>query len=725
MPTRGSNPLHLPARPGRPGAALKVDKRQPSRRLAAIVFTDIVDCSAVVHRGELLGERLLNRQKPVVRAVLRGHDGHEIKTAGDSFLIEFGSALSAVQAVIEIQKTLAAENAKAPKDPPVVLRASIYLGDIEHRDADVYGDGINIAARLLPLSPEGGLALSGSVLALVRQRFDLPLRSLGTPPLKNISHPVEVFVVDAEALQASAPPPAALAPAFSHKNSRSAIAIVMIIAMVLVGAAYWTRTQPASSAPSPLFTSGGIVGELPTRALTEQASIAVLPLVNQSGDPQYEYFSDGLTEELISALALAHVRELRVIGRGSSFQFKGRPTDSRIVGEMLKVSHLLEGSVRKQGGRVRVIARLVNVSDGSQVWTQTFDRQLKDIFAMQTEIADAVASALMLRLLSDAGNRTPANPDLDAYNALLLGNYYYERNDSENWRKAIGYYGEAVKDDPNYALAYAKLGVTWGHLAGNYLAGKEAGVAYVEARRAAQRALVLDPNLAEGHAALGWVLMIADLDLMGAERELRRAVTLAPTEASPKHRLAFVLSCMGRTEEAMALLKQASVLDPLSFRGYYYLSLFLTARGHYEEADKAVRKALELQPTAATHYQQLAVIDVKRGRPDAALLDSLREPDEYWRDYAVALARQDLGDHSAADAALRDFTSNHAEDGAFQIATLHALRGEPDAAFEWLDKAYAARDPAITGLLMDPFLLVYRSDPRFAAFCRRAHIPEA
>ncbi len=696
---------------------MKASKRQPSRRLAAIVFTDIVNYSAFVHRDERLGERLLNRQKAVVRSLYPRFGGIEIKTAGDSFLLEFGSALAAVQAVIAIQRGLAAANAEARDDPPVLLRASIHLGDVEHRERDVYGDGVNIAARLLPLSPQGGLALSAAVLGLVRQRHALAWRSIGTPALKNISHPVEVFVVDAESLQTAEAAAAAVPDAQLPQRGRRLWAIGLsaaaVIALLIAALAIWKSAVPAPIADLTPALS------IPNRPLAaERASIAVLPLINQSGEDSGDYFSDGLTEEMITALA--QVRELRVIGRNSAFQFKGRPADARVIGELLKVGHLLEGSVRRQGTKVRIIARLVTVADGSQLWSASFDRELKDIFAVQVDIAQAVATQLKLQLIDREPHSASRAADLDAYNALLLGNYFYELNDHDSWRKAIDYYRQATVLDPAYALAWAKLATTATHMAGNYMAGEEAREAFRMARSAAEKALSIDPGLAEGHAALGWLLMIADLDLLSAERELRRAVELAPTEAGPKHRLAYVLGGLGRLDEAVSLIRSAFLFDPLGFRGWYYLGLFQTAQGRYDDAETALRKALELQPTAATQYQQLAMIKLMRGKPDLALLDALREPDPYWREYAVALARQRLGDPSAADAALRAFTEAHTEDGAFQIATLHALRGEAALAFEWLAKAQEMRDPATTGLRMDPFFARYRDDPRYAAFCKTA-----
>lgn len=261
-----------------------------TRKLAAIVFTDIVDYSALVHRDEALGERALERSRALVRRLVPRHGGREIETAGDSFLLEFPSALGAVRAVIAIQKELSRSNA-ASRDPPVALRASIPLGDVEYRGAKVFGDGVNIAARLLPLSPPGGLALSGSVRSLIRQRLEFPQRSIGTPPLKNISKPVEIFVVDADDLLALELPEARATPARRVLDRR--LLALIGAALLLLGGLLLINTQRESQSPV----------RMQTTPVADGPSIAVLPLVNSAGDSEDEYFADGLTEELIGRLA--------------------------------------------------------------------------------------------------------------------------------------------------------------------------------------------------------------------------------------------------------------------------------------------------------------------------------------------------------------------------------------------------------------------------------------
>ena len=277
----------------------------------------------------------------------------------------------------------------------------------------------------------------------------------------------------------------------------------------------------------------------PTRALAHfEKSIAVLPLVNSTGDPANEYFSDGMSEEFISSLS--RLQDLKVIGRTSSFQFKGKTDDSKTIGEKLGVYYLLEGSVRKSADRVRIAVALIKSGDGANVWSETYDRELKDIFAVQSEIAGAVAKQLKVALLGNNGQTaqlataaTPSNQNVEAYNALLQGNFYFNRRTAEDTRKAIGYYEEAIRLDPRYALAYAKLSLAAGNLATNYgsIATKERQEAIAKARASAKSALALDPNLAEAHLAQGVVLRDIDFNFAEAEAEYRRALELAPQNA--------------------------------------------------------------------------------------------------------------------------------------------------------------------------------------------------
>ena len=451
-------------------------------------------------------------------------------------------------------------------------------------------------------------------------------------------------------------------------------------------------------------------------------SIAVLPLVNTSGDPGNDYFSDGLSEELIAVLA--KIPGLKIIGRSSSFLFKGKSDDSRMIGEKLGVTNLLEGSVRKQGDRVRIVAELINAADGRALWSETYDRELKDVFAVQSEIATAVTEQLKIKLLgapakSDAA---PSNNNLAAYNALQQGTFYFRLSTEEGTRKATEFYGEAIRLDPRYALAYAQLSAAWRQLAATWLAGAEADEAYAKARNAAQTALSLAPDLATAHEALGWVLLTPDLDFAAAEAEFRKAEKLAPADAGPKFALSFLFAAQGRLAEAENIMRQTLALDPLGVIRYLNLARILIAGGRYDEAEAALRKAIELQPAAARLHAYLTTLDVIRGDAAAALQDAQLEPKGFWRDYALALALQIQNDRGAADASLQKLIDENAVSGPFQIATVYGLRKEPDKMFEWLERAYTEHDPGLTQLLGTPFLLNYRDDPRFAALCQKLKV---
>src|SRR5436309_208734 len=453
-------------------------------------------------------------------------------------------------------------------------------------------------------------------------------------------------------------------------------------------------------------------------------SVAVLPLVNTSGDPSNEYFSDGLSEELIAVLA--KIPDLKVIGRSSSFLFKGKSGDSGAIGQKLGVAHLIEGSVRKQGDRVRIVAELINAADGRAVWSETYDRELKDVFAVQSEIATAVTEQLKIKLLgapakSDAA---PSNDNLAAYNALQQGTFYFGLSTEEGTRKATEFYGEAIRLDPNYALAHANLSSAWRQLGTTWLGGgAEAKEAFAKARTAAQTALSLAPHLSAAHEAFGYVLLTSDLDFAGAEAELRAAEKLAPADPGPKGALCILLGAQGRIAESENVARQALALDPLGVIRHFNLARVLIGGGRYDEAEAALRKAVALQPAAARLHVHLTTIDVLRGDATGALHDAQLEPPGSWRDYALALAQQAQSDRVAADAALQKLINENAGTSPFQIAADYGLRNEPDKMFEWLDRAYTERDSGLTQLLVTPFILTYKNDPRFAAFCQKLKLP--
>ena len=293
----------------------------------------------------------------------------------------------------------------------------------------------------------------------------------------------------------------------------------------------------------------------------------------------------------------------------------------------------------------------------------------------------------------------------------------------EGTRKATEFYGEAIRLDPRYALAYAQLSAAWRQLAATWLAGgADANEGYAKARNAAQTALSLAPDLAAAHEALGWVLVTPDLDFAAAEVEFRKAEKLAPADAGPKFALSFLFAAQGRLAEAENIMRQTLPLDPLGVTRYLNLARILIASGRYDEAEAALRKAIELQPAAARLHAYLTTLDLIRGNAAAALQDAQLEPKGFWQDYALALAQQAQSDHAAADATLQTFIDEYAVSGPFQIATVYGLRKEPDKMFHWLERAYTEHDPGLTQLLGTPFILNYRDDPRFAALCQKLKV---
>jgi len=320
-------------------------------------------------------------------------------------------------------------------------------------------------------------------------------------------------------------------------------------------------------------------------------------------------------------------------------------------------------------------------------------------------------------------NERPTSGNLEAYNAFLKGKFYDVRQTDADIRKAIDFYNAAIKLDPDYAQAYASQSRAWSVLSGAFLSGAEAQRAFENARAAANSALRLAPDLAAAHLALGRLILWADFNWAGIEAEYRRALQLAPNDGSAKAALAEIQATLGHSEQAIELQQQALATDALNAQRYLWLTEYLMPTGRLDEAERAIRKAIQLQPTMAYAYPLLATIDVLRGNAAAALDSAVKTPPGMWQDIALAIARQVGSDRAAADAALQALIDKHADGSAFQVAETYAARKDPDRMFEWLDRAWANRDPGISSLLYDAFLRNYKDDPRFAAFCRKVGLP--
>jgi len=472
--------------------------------------------------------------------------------------------------------------------------------------------------------------------------------------------------------------------------------------IVALAAAFWLgRKRPEGGSGA----SAGAVAR----------SIAVLPFVDMSPGQDQEYFTDGLSEEL--ANTLARIPDLRVAGRTSAFQFKGRNEDLRDIGHKLNVATLLEGSVRKAGNRVRITAQLVKAADGFRLWSETYDRELVDVFAVQDDIARSVASALKVTLLGGK----PAAPDTEAYNLVLQARYLLQRATEENTGKAKGLLERALERDPKYAEAWADFALVYTrrYEQAQTLLAKEDALRKQE--EALERALVLDPDLADAHSRLARLRRLR-WDFAAAERSTKRALELSPGSPLVIGHAAGLASTLGRFDEAIALQKRALESDPLDLVGLYNLGLRYLAAGRASEAEETLKKVLELNPDDYGAHGLLGDAHLLQGRPDAALAEYEREPDPSERLAGLAMAQHALGHRVTSEAALRELVETYA-DQARLIATVHAYRGETDEAFAWLERAYQKRDPDLVYLKPAYFLNNLHGDPRWRALLKKMGLP--
>ena len=489
---------------------------------------------------------------------------------------------------------------------------------------------------------------------------------------------------------------------------------------------YWSKRKFATLIIGVAVIAAGLLAfqllRAPRLAITPKSdnkSIAVLPLLNESGDPKDEYFSDGLSEELIAALA--QIKDLKVIGRSSSFRFKERKDESKTIGEKLGVATLLEGTVRKQGERVRIVAELINAADGIELWTRTFDRELKDIFAVQQEIAAAVASSLKVTLLGldERSSANPATKNTEAHNAYLLGHYHFQRRNLEDYRKAVGYFDQAIALDPEYALAYAERSEAWTLVGDSTGEGK---TLWPKARSDGEKAVSIAPALAEAHAALGWVRFFTEWKFAEGLSELKRAKELSPANPTANDLLARVIVYLGRLGEAEKQGRQAVESDPLAYAAQNNLARILWYEGKLDEADAVARKAAKLQPTGAASRRWQVLVAIQRGDNETALREAQSEPDESYRRFEIALAQYARGDRKAADAALADLIAN-GRGLDYQVAQVYAVRGEKEKAFQWLQIAFDNHDTGMLALLVDPLLRSLSDDPRYKNLLARMAFP--
>ena len=520
---------------------------------------------------------------------------------------------------------------------------------------------------------------------------------------------------------AEVPPAESIAPRTGRRMDRLIIAVLALSLGYFALDKFLLAPRREAALVAHAEQSARQAATLAAPAAQAERSIAVLPFVNLSSDEEQTYFSDGLSEDLITALS--QFSGLKVISRNSSFRFRGSQDDARVIGAKLGVSHLLAGSVRRAGDVVRISADLVSASDGRTLWSQRFDRPYTDLFKLQDEITQAVATALKAKLLPD-GEATsqsdrPPSGNLDAYTAYLQGNFQAARSDHAGFQKSIHYFEQAVRLDPRYAQAHAQAAQSLMLDAAIFLSGAQFRAAAERAEAHTSAALAIDPRLALAHIARGLLLMNRDLDWRGAEREFLTARQLAPNDNQGPYVLGQAVAALGRGDEAIALLRRAAELDPLDVGRSYWLSILEAGRGNLAEAERLIDKTIELRPEAVQSSAQKVAVQVLRGQRAQALATAKAMPPGLWTDIAMAYAAQGGADPAVGNAALASLIRKQSEGAAYQIAQVQALRGDDAAVFAWLERAWVNRDTGLRRTLLDPFFVRYRKDARFVAFCRK------
>jgi adenylate cyclase len=627
-----------------------------TRRLAAIMFTDMVGSTQLAQRDERAALQLLRDQESLARPILEAHRGRLVKSTGDGFLVEFGNALDAVECAVEFQRS-AFERSTEDRQP-LRVRIGIHVGDVESEGTDILGDAVNIAARIEPIAEEGGICLSGPVYDQVSNKVPYTIEKLGPKNLKGVARPIDVYRV----------------------------------------------LLPWGGAPSVAPPGNG-----GTRRL------AVLPLANMSSDPENEYFADGMTEELISTIS--RVPNLSVISRTSVMPFKKPGTSLKEIGRQLDAGWLLEGSVRKAGTRVRITVQLIQSSSDHHLWAQSYDRGIEDVFAIQSEIAEKVAAELEIRLAT-APLSAPAvreTRDMAAYLAFLQGQALVWKLDEEPLRQSLRFFERAIEQDPSFSRAYAGAARAYKQL------GDEGFMAWSEAiksgRAAAQRALSIDPDVAEAHVMLAEFAFMADEGISRVEAGAKRALELNPNLGEAHDLLGQAAAYRGDLDGYVRHIEAAYHLDPLSPLTIRYLGQAYFLAGRADDALAHWKRTLHLDPLSS--YRGMADYYLAKGDLDGAetAVQKMEQlaPDSEWtqlnRGYLAALR----GDRATALETIKKLDSSHGPGWARSQSAgfVYYALGDFDRFFEYMYTA--ARDHTLTlnRVLYSPLFVEARKDPRF------------
>jgi len=640
-------------------------EERAKRRLAAILSADVEGYSRLMGEDELGTVRTLEAYREVIVGVIRNYSGRIVDSPGDNVLAEFTSVVDAVESAVEIQKELSAKNADLPEDRRMEFRVGINLGDVIVEGDRIYGDGVNVAARIEGLAEGGGICISGTTYDHVENKLALEFEYLGEQAVKNIKKPIRVYRVEME------------------------------------GGTFDTEMSQALPLP-------------------DKPSIAVLPFVNMSNDPEQEYFSDGITEEIISALA--KMKGMKVISRTSVFCFKGKDVDLQTIGNKLRVNNVLEGSVRKAGNRLRITAQLIDVANDSHIWSETFDRELKDVFAIQEDISQAIVNKFKIEL-KDKEKRKLVKSSTDnqqSYDLYLKGMFSWNKGEPQ---EAIAYFEESITLDPENAHAYAMLAIVYRHIC--LYSPFPAKASYEKAKTAALKALEIDKMLAEAHVVDGVVKMAYEYDWAGAEEALSQSIELNPGLGMAHLHFSMYHFAMGESDKAIAALERALELDPLSTFINSHMGMGILWKGEYERAIEYLQRANETTPYYPPTIANLGLAYAKKGDFEEAISTLLEGaklfPENPFLTSALGCAYGLAGKKDEAQQIVDGFIEI-SKKGYFSpmfISRVYAGMGDVDKSIDWLEKAYEDRDPLLLNIKVVPSHDYMHANPRFIALLKK------
>ena len=669
-----------------------------TRQLAAIMFTDIVGYTSMMQANEEKAVAVIKHYNSSLEKLVSQYNGRVLNYYGDGSLCIFPNATDAANCALDLQKEL-------KNDPKVPLRIGLHIGEVFFENEKALGDGVNVASRVQSLGQENTILVSGEFYDKIKNNPSLSTVSLGRFEFKNVVTSLEVFAISNQGL--TVPQRSKIEGKLKKGSGKKSIIIVasLIILLCAVGFLLYKNlsTDKAESA-------------------TNDQSIAVLPFVDMSPAKDQEYLSDGMSEELLNHLS--KVQGLKVISRTSSFSFKGKNVDVRKIGENLGVANILEGSIRKSGNMIRITAQLIEVSKGTHLWSETYDREMKDVFTLQDEISKMIVDILKIKLSGNQTNQLAGSftKNTEAYEDYLRGRYHWNTRSDEGIKKAIGYFEEAIKKDSNYAAAYSGLADTYVTLYDYELMSFDESTS--KAKEAAQRALKINDKLAEAHNSLAHI-DLHEWKWENAEQGFRKAITLDPTYILAHHWYALCLTAIGKTNEAVTQMEKARELDPLSTRINADLGMAYLSAGRYDEAIAQELKTLELNPRSAgarwirgMAYQQKKLYDSAIKDYQSALTLSPNNPN-----FLAALGHVYASSGNTVEARkVLDtlFAVNKQEPvSPFFIALVYTGLNDKENALKWLEKAVEEKSGSVRYLKMEPRLQNLRNEERYITLMKK------